>query len=77
MTQPLQKPGIEALSVKQVAIELGVSTYTVQKLISAGQIRAANVGTGQRSHFRVARADLDAYYERARADTARRFGSAS
>lgn len=64
------------LNVRQVGEELGISDYTVQKLIQSGLLAAMDIGTGRRSHFRIKRADLDAYVEQARSRTAQRFGTA-
>lgn len=63
------------LNVRQVGEELGISDFTVQKLIQSGQLAALDIGTGRRSHFRIKRADLDAYVEQARSRTAQRFGT--
>lgn len=74
MTDDRNEP--RTLNVRQVGEELGISDYTVQKLIQSGQLAALDIGTGRRSHFRVKRTDLEAYVEQARSRTAQRFGTA-
>ena len=61
-----------ALSVKEVAVALGVSGTTVHNLIDAGELAAMDIGTGQRTHWRIDRTDLDAYRERAKEKTRQR-----
>lgn len=65
------------LDPKQMAEELGISADQAKKLITGGHIPAVNVGIGSRTFWRVARADLDAFLEAQRAETARRFGGAA
>lgn len=64
------------LDMKQVAEELGVSVDQAKKLVTGGQLPAINVGSGRRTFFRVARADLDKWLADERAKVARRFGAA-
>ena len=52
------------LSVARVAQRLDVSTDTVLRLINAGELRAANVGTGRKARWSVAERDLEAFLER-------------
>lgn len=61
-----------ALTVKQVAAALGVSGTTVHQLIDTGQLAAMDIGTGQRTHWRIDQTDLDAYREAAKERTRQR-----
>jgi prophage regulatory protein len=62
------------MNVKQAAEELGVSVDQVKKLITSGELPAIDVGIAGRSFWRIARTDLDAWLEKRREATARRFG---
>jgi excisionase family DNA binding protein len=66
-----------AMSVQDIAAELNVSAFQVHQMIAAGDIPALNIGTGQRSFWRVQREDFDRYVSERKAATARRFGRAS
>lgn len=65
------------LNVKQAAEELGVSVDQVKKLIHSGELSAVDVGIASRSFWRIAQKDLDAWLQRRREQTARRFGGAA
>lgn len=55
----MSEPSKEVLNVSQAAEMLGVSKETVRKLIEAGDIAAANVGTpGKRRSFRILHSEL-------------------
>lgn len=69
MTKRLQQELGKALKVGEVSKLLGVSDTTVHALITAGELRAMNIGTGQRTHWRVDVEDLDDYRERAKKRT--------
>lgn len=64
----------EHLNVKKAAEELDVSVDQVKKLITSGELPAVDVGIASRSFWRIARKDLDAWLEKRREATARRFG---
>lgn len=65
------------LNVKEAAADLGVSVDQVKKLITSGELPAVDVGIATRSFWRIAQADLDAWLEKRREQTARRFGGAA
>ncbi len=55
----MNKPSKEVLNVVQAAELLSVSKETVRKLIEAGEIVAANVGSpGKRKSYRVLHSEL-------------------
>jgi excisionase family DNA binding protein len=56
------------LTVPQVAEELQVTVDTVRRWIRAGELPALLTG-GQKTGYRIARADLDAFIERRRGMT--------
>lgn len=62
------------LNVKDAAEELDVSPDQIKKLILSGDLPAVNVGIASRTFWRIARSDLDAWVEKRRNETARRFG---
>lgn len=62
------------LTVKQAAEDLGISVDQVKKLITGGELPAVDVGIASRSFWRIARSDLDAWLDKRRQATARRFG---
>lgn len=49
------------LTVHQVALELGVSSATVRRLIHGQSLRGVNVGAAGRPHWRVRPVDLEAF----------------
>jgi excisionase family DNA binding protein len=51
MTEPM-------LSMVEVSRRLGVSPQTVRRLIDDGQLRAINVGMGNRGNFRISQEDF-------------------
>ena len=62
------------MNVKDAAADLGVSVDQVKKLITSGELPAVDVGIASRSFWRIAQSDLDAWLEKRREATARRFG---
>lgn len=62
-----------AMTTKEAADELGVSPFIILKAIESGRLVALDIGTGERSHWRIERAELDAFKDRARSKTAARF----
>jgi excisionase family DNA binding protein len=52
----------QLLTVPEVAARLGISTEGVRRRITAGQLRAIKLGTGN-SALRVAYSDLHTYLE--------------
>ena|SRR5687768_2232188 len=46
------------LTEAQAAAELQIDKRTLRKLILSGRLRAVDVGSGGRRHFRIAREDL-------------------
>lgn len=75
MTQTLPNSGSEWMSLRDCATELGVSDTTIRTLVQKGQLIAADVSTGQKSNFRINRADWQRYLEAAVQRTSDRFGS--
>jgi excisionase family DNA binding protein len=55
------RPGPDLLTVTQLGRHLGVSKWTVYRLVRSGELRAVRVG--ERLRFRPS--DIDAYLERA------------
>ena len=62
--QPNRRPGVDWLTVDEVAAELRVSKMTVFREIHRKNLRAARVGRA----FRVLEKDLGAYIEQAFGD---------
>lgn len=52
------------ISTQEAAVELGVTVGRVIALIKAGRLRAQRMGTGRRSIYLIAPADLDAVRDR-------------
>jgi excisionase family DNA binding protein len=53
------KPALGALTVKQAADRLGVSSRTIYDLVESGRLKCQRIGTG-RGTIRIRPADLDA-----------------
>lgn len=47
------KPDLELLTILEVCSKLNFSRKTIYKMIHSGELKAINVGTGKRTHFRV------------------------
>lgn len=65
----------QMLAIKDVATELAISKQAAHHLVQSGDLAAINVGRGSKSYWRISRSDLEAYIERERELTARRFRS--
>lgn len=65
------------MTIKDVAAELAISVDQAKKLVEKQKLPAVNVGVGQRTFWRVARGDFDAYLEAQRAETVRRLTEAA
>jgi hypothetical protein len=55
------------LSLKEAAVEVGVSVKHLRREVLAGMLAAANLGTPDRPLYRIAVGDLAAYLERRKA----------
>lgn len=76
MTSTVQRPGPrQHMTIKDLAAELNISSMAAHKLVTSGQIPAVDIGTGQRSYWRIDREDYEKYLGDQRARTARRFGA--
>ncbi|GAC1388943.1 MAG: hypothetical protein NVS4B11_04520 [Ktedonobacteraceae bacterium] len=51
----------DLMTVDEVAKELRVNSRKVYQLVQSGELVAANIGTGERKIFRIARSDLEAF----------------
>lgn len=53
----------DLMTVDEVAKELRVNSRKVYQLVQSGELVAANIGTGERKIFRIARSDLEAFLQ--------------
>lgn len=53
-----------AMSVKEVAAELGVSEETARRAVARGDLRSFKVGVGRTGARRVRRQDFESFVER-------------
>ena len=73
-----QRPAdVDAKIRHSLTSELNVSVMSAHSLITKGELPAVDIGTGKRKHWRIDRADFDAYLERKRTETARQYGGAA
>jgi excisionase family DNA binding protein len=54
----------EWLSTQRIADELGVTSEWVRRQILAGRLQARRFDTGDRSFYRIRRADLETFLDR-------------
>lgn len=53
----------DLMTVDEVAKELRVNSRKVYQFVQSGELVAANIGTGERKIFRIARSDLEAFLQ--------------
>jgi excisionase family DNA binding protein len=62
--RPSDPPPAEYLCIRQAAAFAGLSSTKIRREIKAGRLPASDAGTPRRSHYRIRRADLEAWMEK-------------